>query len=446
MKRSLVFLLLLSLLFIITIPAQPYSFNIIGNKNKQSKGYYFFCTYKMRKDDVKRTNQQLIIDENGHAVYYQSNNATSDFKVHKNSTISYFTGNKFVILDNTFNSVDSVGCVNTVKTDSHDFLILPNGYYALIGQKSIDYDFSRHNIFMQQNLPGSKKGKLIYNVIQLLNKNKELIYEWSSEKYFNINNLDKIYLNDTVNVDVTHFNSIDIDSKGNILVSARYYNELFKINRIDGAIIWRLGGKNNQFKFLNDTIPFLGQHDARFLPNGNISLFDNGYGLAKHNARVLEYKLDEINKTCQLVWSYSSKNKTIISEATGNAQRLKNGNTLINFGKIQNGHPNIIFEEVNKKGKVIFSLSHSDTMGSYRAFHYKELPKNIKLPEIVKNKQNGQLLLTLKNKYQSYLWSNGATSNEITVDKPGVYFVYVSTGNGGFLSSRKITIKERDLE
>jgi hypothetical protein len=69
---------------------------------------------------------------------------------------------------------------------------------------------------------------------------------------------------------------------------------------------------------------FLGQHDARFLPNGNITLFDNGYGPEelKHNVRALEYKLNEKKKEARLVWSYAHPTK-IISEATGSAQRLK---------------------------------------------------------------------------------------------------------------------------
>ena len=73
-------------------------------------------------------------------------------------------------------------------------------------------------------------------------------------------------------------------------------------NRNTGAIIWRLGGKNNQFSFINDTIGFSHQHAIRRLENGNISLFDNGNYHSPPFSRAIEYSLNENNKTATLVW------------------------------------------------------------------------------------------------------------------------------------------------
>ncbi len=63
---------------------------------------------------------------------------------------------------------------------------------------------------------------------------------------------------------------------GIILLSFRHLNEVTKIDSSSGEIIWRLGGKQNQFTFLGDTMPFSAQHDARRIANGNLTLFDNG--------------------------------------------------------------------------------------------------------------------------------------------------------------------------
>jgi len=69
---------------------------------------------------------------------------------------------------------------------------------------------------------------------------------------------------------------ISYDNDGNLLISSRHLDEITKINRTTGSIIWRLGGKNNQFAFPNDSLGFSHQHAIRRIGNENILLFDNG--------------------------------------------------------------------------------------------------------------------------------------------------------------------------
>ena len=49
-----------------------------------------------------------------------------------------------------------------------------------------------------------------------------------------------------------------------------------KIDKSSGKVIWNLGGKKNEFEFINDEMKFSHQHSIRKLENGNIILFDNG--------------------------------------------------------------------------------------------------------------------------------------------------------------------------
>ena len=81
-------------------------------------------------------------------------------------------------------------------------------------------------------------------------------------------------------IDYAHINSIHVDSDTTLVISSRHLDEITKINRISGEIIWRFGGLNNQFLFINDTAthgslltPFCHQHDARILENGNLTFF-----------------------------------------------------------------------------------------------------------------------------------------------------------------------------
>jgi hypothetical protein len=57
--------------------------------------------------------------------------------------------------------------------------------------------------------------------------------------------------------------------------------------------MWRFGGKRNQFTYVND--PLGGpsyQHDIRVLPNGNITLMDNGNFHTPSLSRAVEYHFD----------------------------------------------------------------------------------------------------------------------------------------------------------
>jgi hypothetical protein len=66
---------------------------------------------------------------------------------------------------------------------------------------------------------------------------------------------------------------------------------------------------------------------------------------------VLEYDVDEIGKTAELVWDYVHPD-SIIGLAMGSTQRLPNGNTLINWGTINNRGA-LITEVTNDKNIVL---------------------------------------------------------------------------------------------
>jgi len=136
------------------------------------------------------------------------------------------------------------------------------------------------------------------------------------------------------NVNPWHGNAIEVDFDGHLLASFRHSEEITKINVNSGNIIWRLGGKNNQFEFIND--PFNGfshQHGIRRLQNGNIILFDNGNLRSPQESRAVEYYIDVQAKRATLIWEYRAS-PPLYSSALGFAQRLSNGNTFITYGRI----------------------------------------------------------------------------------------------------------------
>ncbi|TMK55392.1 MAG: hypothetical protein E6G60_19640, partial [Actinobacteria bacterium] len=72
-----------------------------------------------------------------------------------------------------------------------------------------------------------------------------------------------------------HTNSIDVEPDDNLLVSGRDTFAWYKIDRVTGALIWRLGGKRSNFT-IGRGAQTAWQHDVRSLGDGLFSAFDNG--------------------------------------------------------------------------------------------------------------------------------------------------------------------------
>jgi Arylsulfotransferase (ASST) len=129
--------------------------------------------------------------------------------------------------------------------------------------------------------------------------------------------------------DLDHPNSIDFDLDGGVIVSYRDLSAVVKVDRKTRAIVWQLGGTQNQFTFIDDPLGgFDGQHTARVLPNGHLLIFDNGWTHSPPTSRAVEYALDTVRKTATMVWQYSAS-PPIFNDFTGSAERLVNGNTVV---------------------------------------------------------------------------------------------------------------------
>src|SRR6185295_4979823 len=209
--------------------------------------------------------------------------------------------------------------------------------------------------------------RVIGLILQELDRDKNVVFQWRSWDRFQIT--DAISHDLTAkSVDYVHGNSIDVEPDGNLIISSRHMNEVTKISRTTGDIIWRLGGRNNQFTFVNEPISFSHQHCARRLANGNITIFDNGNFRTPQFSRAVEYAIDEVQKTATLVWQYRH-NPDVFTVAAGSVQRLPNGNTLIGWGTAS---PTLT--EVGADGALVSELTFDAGVGSYRAFRFEWPP------------------------------------------------------------------------
>jgi hypothetical protein len=434
-------LLLINIFFFhVSLLSQNYPAYHVNIADSSSSGYYFLAPIKTGRN-VKNPPAMLILDKAGNVIYYKTlkqTDAVLDFKIQPNGMMSYFSKDRFYLMDSTFSIIDSIKCLNGVSTDVHDFQVLKNGNYLLMGIEYIRMDLSQYKFFNRNGSPGSTYANVLCGVIQELDKNKNLVFEWHARDHFSFDDVDPFYLNSPDGVDWNHFNGIELDTDGNILLSQRHFNEITKINHKDSSIIWRWGGKKNTFAFLNDSARFIGQHDIRRLPNGHLTLLDNGRaGKPTHPVAAKEYKLDEIGRTASLVWSYI-RDTGAVSSGTGNVQRLPNGTTLVDYGLLSKNRQ--VFDIVDSARNNLFGLGFIDSFISYRAFNYDHLPWQLKRLEITCNETGGKYYLGAGGGHSTYRWSNGDTSQLTEITKADTLFVFVPFGDGGYIRSESFIV------
>jgi hypothetical protein len=338
-----------------TLPSDFPTFQIQVFDNPAA-GKIFMCPFLR---GTPRYTYLTILDENMTPLYYSRRpESMNDFKLQPNGLMTFFDTRTrcFYAMNSAYVIIDSFRCANGYVTDGHDFQILTNGHAFLMS-----YDIQV--VDMSVIVPGGNPAAMVSGVvIQELDENKQLVFEWSSWDHFAITDATHEDLT-AATIDYVHANALEVDADGNILLSARNMDEITKIDRSTGDIIWRLGGINNQFTFINDSIRFSHQHDIRRLPNGNITMFDNGNFHAPPFSRAVEYRLDEQRRTAELTWEFRNS-PSIYAFATGNVQRLPNGNTLISWGTTN------VITEVRPDGTKTLELILSPLFTVYRTFRF----------------------------------------------------------------------------
>ncbi len=394
-----------------------------------SQGYYF-------TDDGINL---MILDKNGNLVYDKYNTSSLDFTLQPNGMMSYWSqaDQSFLFMDSTFTVVDSISIKNLAQTDPHELQVLPNGHFLLLGNEYITMDLSQYNYFNHNGDPGSSTASVRCSVIQEQDSARNVVFEWHTADHFAFDDVDTFFLFSPTDVDWTHSNAIEMDNDGNILLCTRHLDEVTKINHSDSSIIWRLGGKQNQFTFINSPIPFYGQHDIRRISNGHVTIYDGGNHTIPHFARPLEFELDEPNHIATQQWSYVY-DSAMHSNAMGNTQRLANSNTLVDYGITP--IDSVCFVVVDSGGSKIFEL---DGMRSYRSFNFPSLPFQLHRPQISCFDSLSVTYLDAGAGYTSYLWNNGDTTRAIAIPAVATnYYVFVPYGQNGLISSEQFVVTD----
>lgn len=322
----------------------------INSSGTPSPGYYF----------ISPSPYLEILDNQGTPVFYRNvGGSVYDFDLQPDGELTYFIYPVNCYgLDSSFNLVRSFNTSDGYGVDVHELRVLPNGSYYIFGKKVDTLDMSR----IVQG--GNPNALIIDGALMGYDSSGNLIFEWDALNHYNITDVDEGVDLTQPEIDFNHFNAVEFDKDGNFLISARNLDEITKVNQRTGDIIWRMGGRNNQFTFINDTLGFSRQHDIRRLSNGDISIFDNGDFHPDQLSSVVEYKLDEVNKTATLVNRIYYDNIYTMTE--GSVEELPAGNKIISWG--QNWSP--FLTEIAPDNSVVLDLSYQNFTDTYRAFKY----------------------------------------------------------------------------
>ncbi len=187
-------------------------------------------------------------------------------------------------------------------TDGHEALLTdagtPEERIHLLGYESRTVELAPFGF--------SGTGPVVGHVIQRLLPSGEAEFTWNAFDHVALDELvNPIQPGQIEGFDYDHPNSLELDPRGDYLVSFRNLDALFLVDRTTGAVHWRLGGNRSDFTFVDDPLGgFSGQHDARLLPGDRLLLFDNGTLHDPPTSRAVEYELDVAARTARMVWEY----------------------------------------------------------------------------------------------------------------------------------------------
>ena len=345
----------------------------------------------------------MIIDDRGEVVWFHPLQGpygrTMNFETQTYQSRDVLTWGQtpgeYVIFDGSYREIARFGAANGYNGDHHEFLISPQDTALITIYKAVPQDLSP--------VGGPKNSVAWQGVIQELDiETGEVLFEWRSLDHVG---LEETYVTPSEDhypgIDYFHINSIDVDHDNNLLVSARETSTVYKVDRNSGEVMWRLGGKKSDFEMGPGT-RFAFQHDARRLPDGTISIFDNGSLVfengtpkAVEESRAVVLELDEEQMNASLAREYTHPDKQY-ADAAGNMQVLPNGNVFVGWGR------GLAISEFRKDGELLFDFRVSPEHRSYRAFRFPWSGQPPDQPAVVAER-------TSDNELEVYASWNGAT-------------------------------------
>jgi hypothetical protein len=345
----------------------PPSVSVTLSSQAATPGYYFVTQGSVRYGNTG----PMIVDADGRPVWVgkvPEGQIATTFEVQRyrgRPVLTWWQGRldkdvgmgigMGVILGEDYHRVATVHGGDGSPTDLHDFVITPHDTALLLIYRQRSVNLSPYG--------GAARGRILDNLVQEVDiATGRVLFEWSA---FNHVPPDESYMKPPGGTwDAYHLNSVAMDERGDLLISARHTWTVYKIDHQTGRVVWRLGGKRSDFE-LGPGAHFAWQHDARWRPDGTLSLFDNEAAaddlIERDQSRGIILKLDERAGTATLVRQFTHP-AGLLAQSQGNVQNLPSGDVLVGWGSMPH------FSEYDLQGRLVFDARFYETAQSYRAF------------------------------------------------------------------------------
>lgn len=428
-----------------------------------SSGFIFLAPYGFSDDAMYGQPGSLIVDNEGTPFWFRPlkspNLMNTDFRMqtfnHK-PVLTFWQGTLasppaytnapggssepcscYYILDNTYEVIKTISAKMGFTSDIHEFLLTPNNSALFLSTKKVPMDLTPYG--------GPQDGYVQDFAIQEIDlKTNKLIFFWNALNHIPLTDSYEPASNATLSSniwDVYHLNSIGLtDCDDDILVSGRSTWTIYRINKPSKNIVWQLGGKQSSFT-IESGAEFSWQHDARFLPNNLISMFDDNSddssvpGPPSHG---LILQLDLVNMIASVFRTYYH-DPNIIVASQGNVQSLTNGNKFVGWGQSQ------YYSEFNEAGNtelnpslnLLYEAQFPSTNYTYRTYRNNWIGKPFYPPSIgiISNKEQITVYASWNGSTETVQWQVWAGS------KPKKMHLIGSASKSGFETSIPVIMK-----
>jgi hypothetical protein len=261
-----------------------------------------------------------------------------------------------VIANSSYNDIVIARAGNGYQADLHEFEITPQDTGLLTVYTAIRCNLSA--------VGGPSDGALADTLMQEIDLRTGLVmYEWHS--------VDHVPLKDSyvsarpgdtaLPFDFFHINSIDLMQDGSFLISGRNTWAAYAVNQVTGQVEWALGGRHSSFAMGPGTRTAW-QHDARQLPDGDISFFDNGAWPQVHpQSRVIVLALDYTHRSARLISSFVHPTP-LVAGSQGDFEPVAGGDWITGWGQ----EP--YFSLFSATGSLLFDAHFPSAYENYRAY------------------------------------------------------------------------------
>ncbi len=267
--------------------------------------------------------------------------------------------NTYMIANRAYKVIRRITPGNGYSADSHEFRLTNRGTAYITSYRTRIRDLRK--------VGQARRGRVSDSIAQEVDlKTGRVIWEWHS--------LDHVPVGHTYAekprrpgnpFDYFHINTVIDTPDGNVMISGRSTNAVYKVSRKTGRIIWTLGGRASDYKLGKKAI-FSWQHDSQPLPGNRVSIYDNGDSpvVAKpwrDQSRGLILKLNNRRKRATVEREFLHPARPLAS-TQGNLQSLGGSRYLVGWG----GAP--LVSEYGPDGNLLFNARFQGISSFYRAY------------------------------------------------------------------------------